>query len=204
MRKLKRTDTGRHQSNRSTTLQKALERYQYERGISDEEMADHLAEIYCERVPEAYRDTRLTPYNRYSDPDEEAKRKESNRSLYRRILDGSVRISVNLEESLVELLPEDLRSELIADLGRRYGVLSIPIDYAAIHDLDQVSAVLKEVSEFVHAMTPILADNKIDGGDADHLRTAIKEGEEAVAAHLGLIKTMKHVLDSTEVIPNEP
>lgn len=118
----------------------------------------------------------------------------ANDQLVGRILNGAVRFPCDLEEAWVQALPDIWRQSLVLSLARRYGLLGAslpPLPTAAADDqMRPVSALLAEVGRAVQSLAPILADGRIDAGDAAQIPDALRKVQDLQA----LCATISHAL----------
>ena len=89
-----------------------------------------------------------------------------NAQVVARWLDGTVRMPVEAEESLVLSLPEPFRAECQRELAERLGLLAAPLPSkdgarATVTTAD----LLRETGELMLALSPLFADGKVDAGD---------------------------------------
>lgn len=90
-------------------------------GLSERVYACAVADSYRERTPLQARSVEFHAGGCY---DADAR---SNAQLLRRMLDGQVRMPIDLEEPLVLSLPEPFRSACLRELAARTGHLAAPL-----------------------------------------------------------------------------
>lgn len=111
-----------------------------------------------------------------------------NAQVVARWLDGTVRMPVEAEESLVLSLPEPFRAECQRELAERLGLLAAPLPSkdgarATVTTAD----LLRETGELMLALSPLFADGKVDGADLPNARRAIRECDDV----LGRLTTLR-------------
>lgn len=111
-----------------------------------------------------------------------------NAQVVARWLDGTVRMPVEAEESLVLSLPEPFRAECQRELAERLGLLAAPLPSkdgarATVTTAD----LLRETGELMLALSPLFADGKVDAGDLPNARRAIRECDDM----LGRLTTLR-------------
>ena len=111
-----------------------------------------------------------------------------NAQVVQRWLDGTVRMPVEAEESLVLSLPEPFRAECQRELAERLGLLAAPLPSkdgarATVTTAD----LLRETGELMLALSPLFADGKVDAGDLPNARRAIRECDDV----LGRLTTLR-------------
>lgn len=111
-----------------------------------------------------------------------------NAQVVARWLDGTVRMPVEAEESLVLSLPEPFRAECQRELAERLGLLAAPLPLkdgarATVTTAD----LLRETGELMLALSPLFADGKVDAGDLPNARRAIRECDDM----LGRLTTLR-------------
>src|SRR6185437_3792684 len=86
--------------------------------LTERTYAQCVADLYMERTP---LHARAIPFAQSADPYADS---EANRQTVKRMLDGRVRMAVDIEEALVLALPEPYRHALMAELAERLGLLA--------------------------------------------------------------------------------
>lgn len=111
----------------------------------------------------------------------------ANRQLVRRMLDDTVRLAADIEESLVSALPAPWRDRLLSDLSGRYGLLAarLPATDGAsgVAHLGELS---REFGEALLALSKTLGDGKLDPTDAPQARKVIAELDDLIAQAMSL------------------
>lgn len=94
-------------------------------------------------------------------------------------------LPADLEEHVVNALPEPYRSDCIRELSARYGLLAVQTPEAgAAGKYRGIGCVMRETGEFIHVCAA-------DPQSPAEIDRAIKEGEEAVAAMLSYIEALR-------------
>lgn len=111
-----------------------------------------------------------------------------NAQVVARWLDGTVRMPVEAEESLVLSLPEPFRAECQRELAERLGLLAAPLPSKDCARATVTTAdLLRETGELMLALSPLFADGKVDAGDLPNARRAIRECDDV----LGRLTTLR-------------
>jgi hypothetical protein len=139
--------------------------------------AQDVADLYIERTP---LHARVVEFHSSRDPYADAK---ANTQIVKRMLDGRVRMPVDLEEAFILALPEPYRQHVLAELGERLGLLAAarPATTAA-GQRQQVGTLVQHMGDTMQRLAPMLDDGKFDAGDAVHAAGALRE-LEALQAH---------------------
>lgn len=151
---------------------------------------------FADRVVTAYQDRtalheRTVEFHTGTTADTYEQAARANAQLLKRMLTGDVRMPVDLEEAVVLALPEADRLRCLAELADRYDLLAVPkpaLDGAAQHQ--QVSDLLREVSEAVGRLSHLLQDGRIDENDADAIPGAVAELNDVIGSASALIRTL--------------
>lgn len=159
-----------------------IERFMLERGQSLIGFSGEVAIHYHRLTPVHAQTVPLKQANIGNDVDKFFKQQESNTKLLQRWIDGTTKIPIEVEEALIDALPEPYHSRCIHDLSIRMGVL--PIRIQAPNSLSELADVIREGAEALAAEAPLMEDGVIDGNDAEQAQNAAKEHLEAGAAHL--------------------
>lgn len=168
-------------------------------GLSERVYACAVADSYRERTPLQARSVEFHAGGCY---DADAR---SNAQLLRRMLDGQVRMPIDLEEPLVLSLPEPFRSACLRELAARTGHLAAPLP--ATTGAGQVlsaSRLMAETAEAIEALAPLLDDGRIDGADRAGIPTALRELLDVEAACASLRATLQAALQGARVTPLRP
>lgn len=158
--------------------------------LTERTYAGAVADLYQERTPLHARSVRFAnSADAYADD-------EANRQIVKRMLDGRVRMAVDVEEALVLALPEPFRSKLLADLARRFGLLAaeLPASHAAGQQ-HQVGVLIRDMGRALDSLAPMLDDGLLDANDAAHAPLALRELEQLEARIATLNNAIRqHVL----------
>ncbi|HKJ89243.1 MAG TPA: hypothetical protein VKA48_12140 [Gammaproteobacteria bacterium] len=182
--------TSRHPT-RQDVVFAATHAVMHELGWSLADLAESIAVIYCDQVPEEHRDLKLTAEPKGQGVDAYYHWKESTRRQVERLLNGSVRMPVELEEAWIDALPSPYRERVIGQLAARLGYLAVAIPEDSDCTVESLGEVLKEHSEAVQASAPMVADGQITEDDRIHAGEAYREHLEAAASHLGHAKLIE-------------
>ena len=102
-----------------------------------------------------------------------------NGQLINRYVSGDTRMPVELEESLIEVLPNEWRNPLKTALAARMGLLASPIpsNEPAI-EIQHIGQLAKEFGDLFEALGVAYEDNTLDHNDAHLVDKILKEGGE--------------------------
>lgn len=113
-----------------------------------------------------------------------------------RYLLGSDPLPADLEEFLVDALPEPHRTQAKTALVRRYGSLYVPIPNAeAGPDVMKVSRLAKEFGEAMVAIAPIISDGRIDADDMPLIGDALAQLDDLIGAATAVKHQLQLVTD---------
>lgn len=168
-------------------------------GLSERVYACAVADSYRERTPLHARSVEFHAGGCY---DADAR---SNAQLLRRMLDGQVRMPIDLEEPLVLSLPEPFRGACLRELAARTGHLAAPLPAATgAGQVRSASRLMAETAEAIEALAPLLDDGRIDGADRAAIPTALRELLDVEAACASLRATLQAVLQGASVTSLRP
>lgn len=165
---------------RSTTVIRHVQAYLLNEVISQETYAEQVREHYEGLIPQG---RRIIAFHTGGDAVTDMK---ANGQLVKRMIDRTVRLPADLEESLVRALAEPYRAQCRRDLMGRYGSLDVRIPSEGDQSIGDVAALSHEFAEALEALTPIVADGRIDEADREHAGEAIKELLDLEAAACAL------------------
>lgn len=169
--------------------------------LSMETYADAVATLYRERTPEHLRTIAFHSYQRGRDV---YAVQRANAQIVRRAVEGSVRMSVEIEEALVLALPEAFRSRCLADLAGRFGLLAAEKPAAAgPGQIEQLGGMLREFGEAVESLAPVFADGVVDTRDGPVAREAARELNDLLARITTLLAMLEHVCAPAPVAAKE-
>jgi hypothetical protein len=138
--------------------------------LTERTYAQAVADLYHERTP---LHARTVPFQHSKDPYADS---EANRQTVKRMLDGRVRMAVDVEEALVLALPQPYRDHALTELSARLGLLAVHCpSHLAAGQQHQVGELLKHVGESMQRLAPLLEDGVIDARDAAYADSALRE-----------------------------
>ncbi len=107
-------------------------------------------------------------------------------------------LPAELEESLVfalQALGYVGMPDLMRDLAGRYGLLAAPIpDTEGRDGLINVARVSQQFAEALEALSPMIADGKIDGDDRPYARNAIHQVMDVIAESTTLVQQINSIM----------
>jgi hypothetical protein len=165
--------------------------------LTERTYAQTVADMYLARTP---LHARSVSFAISADPYADS---EANRQTVKRMLDGRVRMAVDVEEALILALPQPYRGRLLADLAERMGLLAAaqPQDTPAGQQ-QQIGELMQHMGDTVSRLSPMLDDGRMDAGDAAHAAAALAELDALQAIAVTLKSAIhQHVLGSTETQP---
>lgn len=111
-----------------------------------------------------------------------------NTQTVRRILSGEIRMCVDIEESLINALPDPYRDHVLAELLGRDGLILArkpPMPHDVVGQVGAPAELMRRAADAVQAIAPMLADNNAIGPeDQHHFAKALAELHESMGAHL--------------------
>lgn len=165
-------------------------------GLSERVFATEVAEAYDQRTP---LHARSVEFRRSRDYDADAR---ANAQLLRRMLDGQVRMPVDIEEPLVLSLPEPFRSACLRELAARTGHLAAPLPTArGAGQAASAARLMAETAEAVHVLAEMLTDGRIDEADRASIPRALLELSDIEAQCASLRATLLQALAEPNVVP---
>ena len=107
---------------------------------------------------------------------------KANGQIIQRMMDGSVRMPVEIEESLIEALPIDWRKSLKAALAARMGLLASPIpSNQPSVEIQHVGQVATEFGELFALLGKAYNDGALNEKDAHLVDEILKEVGDLMA-----------------------
>lgn len=171
---------------------KALNR----RGILFKVYVERAITHYTKSVPEDLRE--LKPFDTDTVNGLVAAEKRISRLVHTPINDKPQSIPSELEEALVEALPEPERSEARADLCERYGV--IPVRQSELScknaELADLGSFARESGEAIHQLSKVLTQAGIENMPVKDVMLARKELMDVVEAAMCIKRQIDVVLES--------
>lgn len=160
--------------------------------MSMEAFAEDVMRLYHERTAEHLRGLQFHHHRRGTDAYAVLR---ANAQIVRRLLEGQVRMPVELEEALVFALPPAFRDRCIEDLAQRFGLLGARRPSTdPTGQTVQLGELLREFGEAVEALAPVFADGVLDETDAAAARRAIREVDDLRARATTLIAMLETVV----------
>jgi hypothetical protein len=141
-----------------------------------------VADLYLQRTP---LHARTLEFHASRDPyaDEAA-----NAQLVKRLLNGTVRVPVDVEEAMVLALPEPFRGACLTDLAGRYGLLAAPRPtHEGLQQTIHLGELARDAGETMIALAPMFADGRIAADDAPLAAKALA----SIAGLQALLVTME-------------
>lgn len=160
--------------------------------MTERTYAQTVADLYLERTP---LHARSVPFSTSADPYADS---EANRQTVKRMLDGRVRMAVDLEEALILALPPPYRQHLLAELAERVGQLAAdrPASGAAGQQ-HQIGDLIRDMGRTMDSLAPMLDDGLLDHNDAPHAPAALRELEALEGRIATLCQSIRqHVLQA--------
>lgn len=144
--------------------------------LTERSYAQRVTDIYHERTP---LHARTVSFAQTRDPYDDS---EANRQTVKRMLDGRVRMAVDLEEALILALPQPYQQHLLAELAERLGLMAAQLPSAgAAGQQQQVGDLISDVGQVLDRLSPMLNDGLLDETDAEYADAALR-GLEALQA----------------------
>ena len=147
--------------------------------LTERLMGQAVADLYMQRTP---LHARTIEFHNSRDPYADEK---ANAQIVRRMLDGSVRMPVDVEEALVLCLPQPFQRQCVTELAARTGHLAaeLPAD-SGVGQLVHAAHLMRAAAEAVAALAPMYEDGVLDASDrahADHALAELADVEAKVA-----------------------
>jgi hypothetical protein len=143
-----------------------------------------VAELYLARTA---LDLRHVKFRWGVSIDELCRAERHNAQILGRYMDGTVKVlPADLEDAWILAMPEPYRGELERELAARRGHLAVAQPDPAVAQVVGVAGMTKEFAELLAAIAPALADGVINEADRPMLRRVIAEGNDLIAAVLGV------------------
>ncbi len=151
-----------------------------------------VAERYHQMVAP---DVRQVPL-RLGEGDALCKAMRDNGQVLRRYMDGTVKaMPVDLEDAWVLSLPEPYRGNCERDLARRRGMVPVPrpVDSESAQVVC-LSRLMSEFGQLIEALSPAMADGRIDANDLPYARRILDESDDLISAVLAVRKCVQALL----------
>ena len=130
--------------------------------------AQQVVDIYHQRTPDSARTLKFHVTNDpYAD-------QRANCQMVRRMLDGAVRMPVEIEEAMVLALPEPYRHHLMGELAQRLGLLAAELPSVdAAGQQHQVGDLLRDAGDALDKLSKMLDDGVLDERDEAYAHDAL-------------------------------
>lgn len=161
--------------------------------LTERTYAQTVADLYMERTP---LHARAVTFASSADPYADS---EANRQTVKRMLDGRVRMAVDLEEALILALPAPYQQRLLAELAERLGLLAAERPAATpAGQQHQLGELVRHMGDTLQRLSPMLDDGRMDAGDAAHATSALRELDALQAQVVTLRSAItEHVVGTT-------
>lgn len=181
---------------RQSVLYAITERMLRETGTNRRCFGMEVADRYLQLTAE---DDQEVPFRITRGGDGDADKKHNGKILGR-YLDGVVKtLPADLEDAWVLSLPDVYRSECERELGRRRGILPIPMPHLdESNDVAGIGRVMSEMGDLVTSLGPALADGVIDEKDLPHVRKILNEADDVLVAVITLRKRFAAISGSAQ------
>lgn len=158
---------------RSQAIVRHVQRALRETRVTLRSIADRMVDVYHARTA---LDERTVEFHTGTTADAYEAAARANAQLLKRMIDGQVRLPVDLEESLVLALPAEYQRSCLRDLADRYGLLAVERPSTdAVAQQTSIGVLMKETGELMVTLAPAFADGKLDEADADVANRALPE-----------------------------
>lgn len=98
-----------------------------------------------------------------------------------RYLKGEVRLPCDLEEAIVDSLPEPFRSDLVRELAQRYGLLGAKLpDQSHDDHIACLADVLTDAGRTAQALAPMFAKGRLDITDVPRVTKSLQAIDQAL------------------------
>ena len=141
-------------------------------------------------------DRRALPFKWGTTIDELCKAEKANAQIIARYMDGTVKtLPCDLEDAWVRSLPEPYQNDCERDLASRRGMLTVRFpEFSGKADVVNVATLVKDFSELLSALAPVLNDGVIDESDAPHARKILRESDDLIAQIMSVRAVVSDVL----------
>lgn len=163
-----------HTEPRSETISRHVrEALNTDARLTERSYAERVMELYHAAVP---LHLRRVPFELATTGDAVERAQRSNAQTIHRFLNGETRMPVDIEEAMIDALPDAIRERCMRAMAARRGLLAVtmPSDCGADHTL-RTAALLRSTADAVTAIAPMLADGVIDEHDMPHAAAALAE-----------------------------
>lgn len=161
--------------------------------LTERTYAQTVADLYMERTP---LHARSVGFASTADPYADS---EANRQTVKRMLDGRVRMAVDIEEALILALPPPYRQQLQADLAERLGLMAAERPSAQpAGQQHQVGDLIADVGRSLDKLSQMLDDGLLDARDAPTAPAALRELEAVEARAATLCAAIRQYVLNTD------
>ncbi|MCB1626497.1 MAG: hypothetical protein KDI48_02145 [Xanthomonadales bacterium] len=116
----------------------------------------------------------------------------ANSQILSRLMNGQVRMPVDIEESWVLSLPQPWRGELLSELAHRYGLLAAPEPVTdGVGQQRAAGDLMRETGEALIAVAGLLEDGVIDHRDQPRAHAALRELDDVIGSAVSLKATIE-------------
>ena len=157
---------------------------------------------YAEAVMHAYHAAvplhlRRVPFELGATAEQVERAQRANAQAIHRFLNGETRMPVDLEEALVDALPQALRDRCIRALAARGGMLAVPMPTACgMEQMQRTAGLLHGAGDAVAAIAPMLADGVINQADRPHAATALEQLQRVITTATALHAQITAAMDT--------
>ncbi len=148
--------------------------------LTERAFADAVVDVYHERT--ALHD-RTVEFHAGATVDAVEAAQRANAQIFKRMVEGHVRLPADIEEAVVLALPEPYRRSCIAALADRMELLPIPKPSPQSRaQLATAADLLTECGDTLQRLAPMFDDGVIDFRDRPHAPAALRELDQLIAA----------------------
>lgn len=164
--------------------------------LSFETYAQGVVDHYHANVPDTMRAVKFHPVPR-TDPYPAMR---ANAQIVRRMHDGTVRMPVEIEESMIQALPKVNRDACLRELVRRMGFVAAEIPASdARGQVMQMARLMRGAGSTINALAPMFEDGAITAADAGHAPAALAQLEGLLADISTVALMVRTIIDPSLV-----
>lgn len=165
--------------------------------LTEKAYAERVMERYFAAVPLHLRSVMFHAGTTSAEVD---KAQRANASTINRMLTGEIRMPVDLEEALVDALPDAIRERCIRALTARRGMLPVAMPTSCgTAQVQRAAELLTSTGQAMAALAPMLADGVIDEADRPHAADALDQLRRVIATATSLHSQIESVLSPASV-----